>query len=83
MAPKSEQNELNMCPNTEATNDPKLEPNRRQNGAKMDPKRHPKINVFLDGFLEASGNIGGTASRPRVGRDCRTFGGRGPQGTAA
>ena len=34
----------------------------------MKPKRHPKINVFLARFLEASGNIGGSvggASRER------------------
>ena len=32
----------------------------------MEPKRHPKINVFLARFLEASGNIDG-ASRERRG----------------
>ena len=31
----------------------------------MEPKRHPKINVFLARFLEASGNIDGTGGKLR------------------
>ena len=33
----------------------------------MESKRHQKINVFLDRFLEASGNIDGTAGGLRRG----------------
>ena len=33
----------------------------------MEPKRHQQINVFLDRFLEASGNIDGTATGLRRG----------------
>ena len=39
-----------------------MESNLRPDGANMEPKRHPKINVFFDGFSDASGNIGGTAT---------------------
>ena len=35
--------------------------------AKMEPKRHLEINVFLARFLEASGNIGGIAAGLRGG----------------
>ena len=50
-------NASQICQKTEAKNDPKMEPIWMPNGAKMEPKRHPKSNVFFDGFPEASGNI--------------------------
>ena len=59
-------NASEICPTTVAKNDPKMEPIWMPNGAKMEPKRHPKSNVFFDGFPEASGNIGGTATAPRA-----------------
>ena len=34
-----------------------MEPIWMPNGAKMEAKGHPKINVFFDGFPKASGNI--------------------------
>ena len=46
-----------------------MEAKLRQNGAKMEIKRHPKINVFLARFLEASGNIDGIAAGLRRGCD--------------
>ena len=46
---------------------PQMEPKWSQHGAKMEPKRHQKINVFLDRFLEASGNIDGIARGLRRG----------------
>ena len=54
-----------ICPKTEAKNDPKMESTWMPNGAKMEVKGHPIINVFFDGFPKASGNIDGTASKPR------------------
>ena len=33
----------------------------------MEPKRHPKVDVFWGWFLDASGNIGGAAGGLRVG----------------
>ena len=75
-----------ICPKTEANNDPKMEPIWMPNGAKMEAKGHPKINVFFDGFPKAYGNIGGTASEPRVSRDCSrggdTFSSRPPRAAA-
>ena len=71
-----------MDPKTKAGNHPKMDLKWRPNGAQMDPKRHPKINVFLARFLDPSGNIDGTASEPRVSRECHTFRGPPPQGGA-
>ena len=83
MTPKVKKNALERGKKNEAKNDHKMEQNRKQNGAKMEPGRHPKINIFLVSSLGASGNIGGIASGLRVGCGCRTFGGRGPQGAPA
>ena len=66
MAPKSKTHELKRCRKAEAENDPKMEPIWMPNGTKMEAKRHPKGNVFFDGFSDASGNIGGTATDARV-----------------
>ena len=55
-----------MCPKTEAKIDPKMEPKLMPDGAKMEPKRHPRINVFFGVFSDASGNIDGTATDARV-----------------
>ena len=60
MAPKSKKMASKTCSKTDAKNDAKIDRIWRQNGLKMEPKRHPKINVFLARFLEASGNIGGS-----------------------
>ena len=43
-----------------------MEPIWMPNGAKMEAKGHPKINVFFDGFPKASGNIDLFAGLPRV-----------------
>ena len=43
----------------------KMKPKCSQNEAKMEPARHPKINVFLARFLEASGNIDGASGERR------------------
>ena len=59
-------NASGICPKTVAKNDPKMEPIWMPNGAKMEPKRHPKSDVFFDVFPDASGNTGGTASEPRL-----------------
>ena len=48
----------------------------------MDPKRHPKINVFLGRFSDASGNIDGIATGLRRVRDCHTFSSRPPRAAA-
>ena len=50
-----------MDPKTKAGNHPKMDLKWRPNGAQMDPKRHPKINVFLARFSDPLGNIGGVA----------------------
>ena len=63
----SKKNASEICPKTEAKNDPKMEPIWMPNGAKMEAKGHPKINVFFDGFPEASGNIDGIASGAAAG----------------
>ena len=65
----SKTNASEICSKTVAKNDPKMEPIWMPNGAKMEAKGHPKINVFFDGFPKASGNIDGTASEPRVSRE--------------
>ena len=64
MAPKSKKMASKTCSKTDAKNVAKIDRIVRENGANMEPKRHPKINVFLARFLEASGNIDG-ASRER------------------
>ena len=64
MAPKSKKMASKTCSKTDAKNDAKIDRIWRPNGAKMEPKRHPEINVFLARFLGASGNIDG-ASRER------------------
>ena len=66
MAPKSKQNGSKACLNTEVKNDAIMVPSQKPNGAKMDAKRHPKCDVFFDGFSDASGNIDGTAVDARV-----------------
>ena len=53
------------CSKTDAKNDAKIDRIGRLNGAKMQPKRHPKINVFLARFLEASGSIDGASAERR------------------
>ena len=58
----SKKNASEICPKTEAKNDPKMEPIWMPNGAKMEAKGHPKINVFLGRFSDASGNIDGPAT---------------------
>ncbi len=55
-----------MDPKTKAGNHPKMDLKWRPNGAQMDPKRHPKINVFLARFSDPLGNIGGVATDARV-----------------
>ena len=65
----SNKNASEICPQTVAKNDPKMEPIWMPNGAKMEAKRHPKINVFFDGFPKASGNIDLFATGPRRIRD--------------
>ena len=57
MAPKSRKNASKFALKFDAENHPKMDQKWRQNGAKMEPERHPKINVFLDRFADASGNI--------------------------
>ena len=52
-----------MDPKTKAGNHPKMNLKWRPNGAQMDPKRHPKINVFLARFSDPSGNIDGFAGK--------------------
>jgi hypothetical protein len=66
IALKSKKTASKTCSKTDAKNDAKIDRIWRPNGAKMMPKRHQKINVFLARFLEASGNIDG-ASRERRG----------------
>ena len=51
---------------TVAKNDPKIEPIWMPNGAKMEAKRHLKIDVFFDVFLKASGNIELFAGGPQA-----------------
>ena len=53
------------CSKTDAKNDATNCRIWRQNQAKMEPKWHPKINVFLARFLEASGNIDGASAERR------------------
>ena len=62
----SKKNASEICPKSEAKNDPKMEPIWMPNGAKMEAKGDQKINVFFDGFPKASGNIELFASEPRV-----------------
>ena len=62
MAPKSRKNASKFALKFDAENHPKMDQKWRQNGAKMEPERHPKINVFLGRFSDASGNIDGFAS---------------------
>ena len=69
MAPKSRKNASKFALKFEAENHSKIEPTFGQNRAKMELKRHPKINLFLGRFLEASGNIGGIAAGLRRGCD--------------
>ena len=52
---------------TEAENHSKIEQKWKLNGANMEPKRHPIIDVFLARFWNASGHIGGTAGGLRRG----------------
>ena len=59
MAPKSKKMASKTCSKTDAKNDAKINRIWTPNEAKMEPNRHPEINVFLARFLEASGNIGG------------------------
>ena len=53
------------CSKTDAKNDAKINRNWMPNKAKMEPKRHPKINVFWARFLEASGKIDGASAERR------------------
>ena len=82
MAPKSKKNAMKMCRQTGAENDHKTEPNRMPNEDKMEPTRHPKINVFFDGFPKASGNIGGSAGGSAAGPRVSHFLQPTPQGGA-
>ena len=43
-----------------------MEPIWMPNGAKMEAKGHPIINVFFDGFPKGSGNIDLFATGPRL-----------------
>ena len=79
MAPKSKQMASKTCLKTDAKNDAKIYRIWRPNGAKMEPKRHPKINVFLARFLEASGNIDGASRERRGSVDGHTFPSRFPR----
>ena len=65
MAPKSKKMASKTCSKTDAKNDATIDRIWRPSGAKMEPKRHPKINVFLARFLEASGNIDGASGERR------------------
>ena len=65
MAPKTKKKASKTCSKTDAKNDANIGRTLRHNGAKMKPKRHPKINVFLARFLEASGNIDGASAERR------------------
>ena len=65
MAPTSKKMASKTCSKTDAKNDAKNDRIWRPNGTKMEPKRHPKINVFLARFLEASGNIDGASGERR------------------
>ena len=56
---KSRKNALEIGPRTGAENHPKIELKWRVNGGKNEPKRHPRIDVFLARFWNGSGNIGG------------------------
>ena len=49
----------------------------------MEPKRHPKIDVFFDRFLEASGNIDGIAGGLRRGCDGATSSSGSPRAALA
>ena len=73
MAPKSKKMASKTCSKTDAKNVAKNNRILRQNGAKIEPKRHPKINVFLARFLEASGNIDGASAERRRSREGHTF----------
>ena len=66
IAPPSKKMAAKTSAKTDAKNDAKIYLIWRPNGAKMEVKRHPKINGFLARFLEASGNIG-VASGERRG----------------
>ena len=78
----SKKNASEICLKTVAKNDPNIEPILMQNGAKMGPKRHQKINVFLGRFADASGNIDLFAAGPRLSRECHTFSSRPPRAAA-
>ena len=65
MTPTSKKMVSKTCSKTDAKNVAKIDRILRQNGANMEPKRHPKINVFLARFLEASGNIDGASAERR------------------
>ena len=65
MAPTSKKMASKTCSKTDAKNDANIDRIWRPNGAKMESKRHPKINVFLARFLEASGNIDGASAERR------------------
>ena len=71
-----------MDPKTKAGNHPKMDLKWRPNGAQMDPKRHPKINVFLARFSDPLGNIDGTASGAAGGARVSHFLQPTPQGGA-
>ena len=73
MAPKSKKMASKTCSKTDAKNDAQINRMLRQNGAKMEAKRHPQINVFLAGFLEASGNIDGASAERRDSCEGHTF----------
>ena len=62
----SKNNASEIRPKTVVKNDPKIETIWMHNGAKMVPKRHQQINVFLARFADASGNIDLFASGPQV-----------------
>ena len=68
MPPNLKKHASEICPKTVAKNDPKIEPIWMHNGAKMEPKRHQQINVFLARFADASGNVDLFAGGPRVSR---------------
>jgi len=79
MEPKSKKMASKTCSKTDAKNDANINRIWRPNEAKMEPKRHPKINVFLARFLEASGNIDGASAERRGNVDGHTFSSRLPR----
>ena len=82
IAQKSKKMASKTCSKTDAKNDATIYRILRSNGAEIEPKRHPKINVFLARFLEASGNIAAERRRSVEGASRVTLSPADPPGRA-